>query len=181
VLATIPSGWRNVPGGPQQVTFGCDGRQLTVRYRVGRDSVTAEVDGEAVAELVLRSAEPGLVVADLAGIRQEFSVTRSGPVYYVDSQLGATTLTELSRFPEPESVRSPGSLLAPMPGTVVRIEVAPGGAVAAGAPVVVLEAMKMEHTVVAPHDGAVTSVGVTAGQPVDVGTVLAVVEAQHDQ
>jgi propionyl-CoA carboxylase alpha chain len=181
VLATIPSGWRNVPGGPQQVTFDCDGRQLAVRYRLGRDGVKAEVDGEAVDELVLRSAEPGLVVADLAGIRREFSVVRAGHVYYVDSLLGATTLTELPRFPEPESVRSPGSLLAPMPGTVVRIEVAPGAAVAAGAPVVVLEAMKMEHIVVAPHDGTVTSVGVTAGQPVDVGTVLAVVEAQHDQ
>jgi propionyl-CoA carboxylase alpha chain len=64
---------------------------------------------------------------------------------------------------------------------VVRIEVAPGAPVASGAPVVVLEAMKMEHTVVAPHDGTVTSVGVTAGQPVDVGTVLAVVEAQDEQ
>jgi propionyl-CoA carboxylase alpha chain len=181
VLATIPSGWRNVPGGPQQVTFDCDGRQLAVRYRVGRDGVKAEVDGEAVDEFVLRSAEPGLVVADLAGIRREFSVARAGHAYYVDSHLGATTLTELPRFPEPEWVRSPGSLLAPMPGTVVRIEVAPGAAVTAGAPVVVLEAMKMEHTVVAPHDGTVTSVGVTAGQPVDVGTVLAVVEAQHDQ
>jgi propionyl-CoA carboxylase alpha chain len=134
-----------------------------------------------VDEFVLRSAEPGLVVADLAGIRREFSVTRAGAVSFVDSPLGATALTELPRFPEPESVSAPGSLLAPMPGTVVRIEVAPGAAVAAGAPVVVLEAMKMEHTVVAPHDGTVTSVGVTAGQPVDVGAVLAVVEAQHDQ
>ena len=182
VLATIPSGWRNVlGGGPQQVTFDCGGRQLAVRYRLGRNGVKAEVDGEAVEELVLRTAEPGLVVADLAGMRREFSVTRAGQVYYVDSQLGATTLTELPRFPAPEPVSAPGSLLAPMPGTVVRIEVAPGAAVAAGAPVVVLEAMKMEHTVVAPHDGTVTSVGVTAGQPVDVGTVLAVVEAQHDQ
>jgi propionyl-CoA carboxylase alpha chain len=181
VLATIPSGWRNVPSGPQQVTFDCDGQQLAVRYRAGRDGVQAEVDGEPVEGLTLWSAEPGLVVADLAGIRREFSVTQAGHVYYVDSQLGATTLIELPRFPEPDSVRSPGSLLAPMPGTVVRIEVAPGAVVAAGTPVVVLEAMKMEHTVIAPHDGRVTSVGVAAGQPVDVGTVLAVVEAQHDE
>jgi acetyl/propionyl-CoA carboxylase alpha subunit len=181
VLATIPSGWRNVPGGPQQVTFDCDGRLLAVRYRVGRDGVKAEVDGEAVPGLVLRSAEPSLVVVDLAGIRREFSVTQAGGVYYVDSPFGAATLAERPRFPEPESASAPGSLLAPMPGTVVRIEVAPGAPVAAGAPVVVLEAMKMEHTVVAPHDGTVTSVGVTAGQPVDVGTVLAVVEAQDEQ
>jgi len=181
VLATIPSGWRNVPGGPQQVTFDCAGRRLAVRYRVGRDGVKAEIDGEAVDEFVLRSAEPGLVVADLAGIRRELRVARAGDVWFVDSQLGATALTELPRFAEPQAARSPGSLLAPMPGTVVRVEVAPGAAVAAGAAVVTLEAMKMEHTVVAPHDGTVTSVGVTAGQPVDVGTVLAVVEEKHDQ
>ncbi|HEY4463799.1 MAG TPA: acetyl-CoA carboxylase biotin carboxyl carrier protein subunit, partial [Streptosporangiaceae bacterium] len=44
------------------------------------------------------------------------------------------------------------------------------------APVVVLEAMKMEHTVPAPHDGIVTEVGVRPGQTVDTGAVLAVVE-----
>jgi propionyl-CoA carboxylase alpha chain len=180
VLATLPSGWRNVPGGPQQVTFDCDGRELSVRYRVGRTRVQAEVNGQPVDGLVLRSAEPGLVVADLAGIRRQFSVRRAGDVYYVDSPLGASTLTQLPRFPDPGTVSAPGSLLAPMPGTVVRVEVAPGAAVTAGAPVVVLEAMKMEHTVVAPHGGTVTAVGVAAGQPVDVGTVLAVVEARHD-
>jgi propionyl-CoA carboxylase alpha chain len=181
VLATIPAGWRNVPSGPQQVTFDCAGRPLAVRYRAGRDGVKADVDGEAVPELAVRSAGPGLVVLDVAGIRREFSVARVGGTWYVDSPLGATALTERPRFPEPESASAPGSLLAPMPGTVVRVEVTPGELVAAGAPVVVLEAMKMEHTVAAPHDGTVTSVGVTAGQPVDVGTVLAVVEAQDEQ
>jgi pyruvate/2-oxoglutarate dehydrogenase complex dihydrolipoamide acyltransferase (E2) component len=48
--------------------------------------------------------------------------------------------------------------------------------VVAGAPVVVLEAMKMEHTVRAPHDGIVAEIGVGQGQTVDTGTVLAVVE-----
>jgi biotin carboxyl carrier protein len=67
-----------------------------------------------------------------------------------------------------------------MPGTVARIEVAPGTQVTAGTPVVVLEAMKMEHSVVAPHDGVVAGIEVSAGQPVDVGTILAVVEGQHD-
>jgi biotin carboxyl carrier protein len=70
-----------------------------------------------------------------------------------------------------------------MPGTVVRVEVAPGAQVKAGTPIVVLEAMKMEHSVSAPHDGVVTDIEVTGGQQVDVGTVLAVVDilaADHD-
>ena len=101
----------------------------------------------------------------------------------MDSSLGSSQLTELPRFPDPQSRAAPGSLLAPMPGTVVRLEVAPGAQVTAGTPIVVLEAMKMEHSVSAPHDGVVTDIEVTGGQQVDVGTVLAVVDilaADHD-
>jgi biotin carboxyl carrier protein len=65
-----------------------------------------------------------------------------------------------------------------MPGTVVRIAVSPGERVAAGTPVVVVEAMKMEHTVRAPHGGVVTEVGVHAGQAVDAGARLARVEQE---
>jgi propionyl-CoA carboxylase alpha chain len=63
-----------------------------------------------------------------------------------------------------------------MPGTVVRVAVALGATVTAGAPVIVLEAMKMEHTVPAPHDGTVEEVNVEVGQTVDVGMVLAMVK-----
>jgi propionyl-CoA carboxylase alpha chain len=69
-----------------------------------------------------------------------------------------------------------------MPGTVVRVQAAPGDAVQSGAVLVVLEAMKMEHQVRAPHSGVVAEVAVTAGQAVEVGTVLAVVDGEggHD-
>jgi acetyl/propionyl-CoA carboxylase alpha subunit len=185
VLATVPSGWRNVPSAPQQVTFALDGAEIAVRYRFtgpgpgpgtgagGR--VEAEADGEPV-DLVLRSAEPGRVIADIAGIRREISVRRVGDVYYLDSHLGATALTELPRFPEPESRVAPGSLLAPMPGTVTRVGGQPGDGVTAGTTVVVLEAMKMEHSIRAPHDGVLCEILVTVGQAVGTGTVLAVVE-----
>ena len=76
----------------------------------------------------------------------------------------------------PEDVQVAGSLLAPMPGTVVRTEVVVGDRVLKGDPVVVLEAMKMEHVVRAPADGIVTEVRIERGQTVDVGVVLAVVE-----
>ena len=92
------------------------------------------------------------------------------------SSLGVTTFVELPRFAEPEVLSAPGSLVAPMPGTVVRVDVRPGDDVRLGAAVVVLEAMKMQYTVVAPADGTVTDVGVEAGQTVDAGAVLAVVD-----
>jgi len=184
VLRGIPSGWRNVPSQDQHVTFETgDGDHLEVRYRYNGAAVNASVNGEVVPELVLRQATPDLVTADIAGIRRDFTVRGHGGTWDVDSYLGSSELTELPRFPDPRSRTAPGSLLAPMPGTVVRLEVAPGAHVTAGTPIVVLEAMKMEHSVTAPHDGVVTDIEVTGGQQVDVGTVLAVVDplaAGHD-
>jgi acyl-CoA carboxylase subunit alpha len=177
VLRTIPSGWRNVPGGPQHAAFDVNGAEIVVRYEFRGGDVAAEIDGEAVEGLVLRSAAADRVVADIAGVRREFAVGRAGAEWYVDSPLGATRLAERPRFPEPGAHAAAGSLIAPMPGTVVRVEVTAGDAVTAGTPVVVLEAMKMEHSVRAPHDGIVAGVEVRAGQQVDLGTVLAIVEA----
>jgi propionyl-CoA carboxylase alpha chain len=62
-----------------------------------------------------------------------------------------------------------------MPGGVVRVLVAQGDAVSAGQPLVVLEAMKMEHTVTAPLDGFVAEIAVGSGDQVDTGQVLAIV------
>lgn len=98
----------------------------------------------------------------------------SGCTHYVDSVLGASALTEVDRFPDPSASQEPGSLLAPMPGSVVRVEVDEGADVAAGTTIVVLEAMKMEHAVRAPADGVVASVAVAVGTQVDSGQVLAV-------
>jgi acetyl/propionyl-CoA carboxylase alpha subunit len=196
VQPEVPPGWRNVVSGHQHAEFSCDGQDITVRYLFTATGVDARVeggqveggrveggqveggqpDGWPVPGLRLRSASAGEVVADVDGVRRAFAVHRVGDVFYVDSPLGSTRLVERPRFPEPGSRAAPGSLLAPMPGTVARVAVSAGDAVAAGAPVVVLEAMKMEHTVPAPHDGIVTEIGVRPGQTVDSGTVLAVVE-----
>jgi biotin carboxyl carrier protein len=81
------------------------------------------------------------------------------------------------RFAEPDALTAAGALTAPMPGTVVRVAVRAGDQVAAGAPVVILEAMKMEHIIAAPAAGVVAEVSVQPGQAVDAGTPLARVEA----
>ena len=70
-----------------------------------------------------------------------------------------------------------GVLKAPMPGLVVRIQAEPGQAVAAGTPLVVLEAMKMENQLKAPASGVVSEVRVGTGQAVEKGQVLVVVAA----
>jgi biotin carboxyl carrier protein len=68
-----------------------------------------------------------------------------------------------------------GGLVAPMPGRIVKILVEVGQEVAAGAALVVLEAMKMEHTVRAAAAGRVQAIHASVGQQVDADHLLAVV------
>jgi 3-methylcrotonyl-CoA carboxylase alpha subunit len=68
-------------------------------------------------------------------------------------------------------------LVAPMPGKVIAVHVAAGSRVAKGTPLLVMEAMKMEHTIVAPDDGTVEAVLYGAGEQVAEGAPLATFSA----
>ncbi|MGF1427914.1 biotin carboxylase N-terminal domain-containing protein [Kitasatospora sp. LaBMicrA B282] len=168
----LPSGWRNLPAQPQLRRYRtADGTELTVRYRHIRDGLLAEDH----PEVRLLEARPDRVTLELAGgLRRSWQLARYGTTVELDGPAGAVTLTELPRFPEPVEQRTPGALLAPMPGTVVRVGAAVGDRVRAGQPLLWLEAMKMEHQVAAPVDGTVAELRAAAGQQVDLGTLLAV-------
>src|SRR5690606_1014143 len=133
------------------------------------------VDGETVGVRVA-AWRPDEVELVADGVRRRFAVRTGDGAVDVDSPLGSTSFTLVPRFPEPGAALAAGSLVAPLPGAVVRVAVAEGDEVAAGDVLLVLEAMKMEHPVLAPAPGRVTSLPVAAGQQVDTGQVLAVVE-----
>jgi propionyl-CoA carboxylase alpha chain len=166
----LPSGWRNVPSAPQRSTYTIGSNEQTVEYRLTRDGLVAEGNAQLV------EATPGRVVLDVEGIRRTFDVARYPGLVCVDSPLGSVSLHPVERFADPSARVAAGSLLAPMPGTVVRVAVAAGDTATAGQPLLWLEAMKMEHTITAPSDGVVTELPVEAGQQVEVGAVLAVVK-----
>ncbi|GAA4584581.1 biotin carboxylase N-terminal domain-containing protein [Planotetraspora phitsanulokensis] len=173
VLGGLPSGWRNVVSQPQRTAFRTEGGDtLEVAYRLTRDGLAAEgFDG-----VTLVSAAPGRVVFETGGLRQTFDVAVYPGLVHVDSHLGPVRLEPVERLPEPVERVVPGSLLAPMPGTVLRVEVGPGDTVTAGQPVIVLEAMKMEHRIVSSASGTVSALNVTPGRQVEAGAVLAVIE-----
>ncbi|HEY5351991.1 MAG TPA: biotin carboxylase N-terminal domain-containing protein [Streptosporangiaceae bacterium] len=188
VLATLPSGWRNNPSAPQRVNYQLDGRPAEVSYRFGRDGLQAEVDGAEVGDVVLHGTRPArpahdgparmLVDLEIGGVRRLIWVTQAGRTFYVDSVLGHSVLAEADRFPDPAAAAQAGSLLAPMPGTVVRVEAAVGDHVEAGAVILAIEAMKMEHAIYAPAPGIVTELPISVGAQVDSGSVLAVLEEE---
>ncbi|MHA4851250.1 ATP-binding protein [Rhodococcus sp. MSC1_016] len=173
VNATLPSGWRNLPSAPQSKTFTTGDREIEVRYLLGRYGLKAD----GFDDVTLVAATARRVVLDVAGLRRSFEVARYGEDVFVDSALGPVSLRAEPRFTDPSTVVAEGSLLAPMPGSVIRLGAEVGDSVTVGQPIVWLEAMKMEHTIKAPASGVVTELSVTVGQQVDVGTVLAVVEA----
>jgi pyruvate carboxylase subunit A/propionyl-CoA carboxylase alpha chain len=173
VFTAAPSGWRNLASGYQSKSYSdSTGETHEVRYRFARTGV--ELPGHD--GVTLASAQPGAVVLDVYGVERPFEVARYGDEVFVDSQLGPVQLVAVHRFPDPSDTVAQGSLLAHMPGSVLRVGAAVGDTVTAGQPLIWLEAMKMEHTVVAPSDGVLAELNVDAGQQVDVGTVLARVD-----
>ncbi|KFG74534.1 acetyl/propionyl/methylcrotonyl-CoA carboxylase subunit alpha [Streptomyces mutabilis] len=161
-------GWRNVPSQPQVKRYTMAGEEHEVRYRHTRAGLTA--DGVRVVH-----ADARLVVLESDGVRRRYDVARYGDDRV---HVNTTTLTALPRFPDPTAQHAPGSLLAPMPGTVVRVAegLTEGASVRAGQPLLWLEAMKMEHRITAPATGTLTELKAVPGQQVTVGSLLAVVQ-----
>ncbi|MEU2353793.1 biotin carboxylase N-terminal domain-containing protein [Streptomyces misionensis] len=159
-------GWRNLPALPQSKRYEVAGQEVEVRYRHTRQGLAA--DGVRVVRV-----DADTVVLEADGVRRTFAVARYGDQVYVDG----TRLTALPRFADPAAQLAPGSLLAPMPGTVVRIAegLAEGAEVTAGQPLIWLEAMKMQHQISAPAAGVLAALHAVPGQQVEPGLLLAVV------
>jgi propionyl-CoA carboxylase alpha chain len=158
------------------MTFEVAGEQQSVAWLGGRDGVVFPDSDIRVLDV-----DPGGVTLEVGGIRSYTDVlidqsslpgTRE---VHVDGPLGYVRLREVPRFTDPADAVASGSLLAPMPGTVVSVAVEPGQRVEAGETVLVLEAMKMQHTVSAPLAGVITEIDVRPGAQVAAGEVLAVV------
>ncbi len=175
-LGTLPSGWRNVFSAPQRVSYTAAGEPREVTYRIRGDRVDAEVTGVPVQALV-RAATPDQVDLEIDGTRRVYRVHQVGADVYVDASDGSSALSEIPRFGDPTKLAPAGSLLAPMPGLVLRVLAEPGAIVTAGQPLLVLEAMKMEQTVSAPADGVLAELRAKAGEQVSTGQVLAVLES----
>jgi len=176
----VPVAWRNVVSQPQTTTLEAPelaDEPVVVQWFGGRDGYRHATRDD----VVVVSASPELVVLEVDGVRsQTRGRTSSGPgstpELLLDGGLGSARLRAVPRFVDPADVVAAGSLLAPMPGSVVDLRVAQGEQVAAGQVVVVLEAMKMQHTIKAPIDGVVSELPVALGQQVASGDVLAVID-----
>ena len=172
--SAVPSGWRNARLPAEWIELGIDGDAETVEYSAQRDG-SFVVGGEPA---LVHGIDAATIDVAYAGIRRRSRVSESldGTRLSVQTDRGTVDVAVLPRFVVPGSDAVAGGLNAPMPGAITEVRVAIGDEVEAGAVVVVMEAMKMEHRILAPRGGVVTEVFARVGQQVDNGAALVVIE-----
>jgi propionyl-CoA carboxylase alpha chain len=170
VLAGIPSGWRNNPAVDESVVLAAGDERYEVAYRLGRVP-RLRVNGVELDGTLVEATERR-VVCEVGGRRLVHHAHLAGDRIHVDGSDGSISFTVEPRFGLPSDAGVAGSLVAPMPGSIVRVHVAAGDRVTAGQALVALEAMKMEHQIIAPTDGTVAEILVAPGHQVDTGQAL---------
>ena len=109
-----------------------------------------------------------------------YKVTVNGNVYEItlevidkaDIKAPATPVAAPASAPAAPAAAGAATVAAPMPGTILKVNVQAGSAVKKGDVLMILEAMKMENEIMAPADATVASVNVAQGASVEAGAVL---------
>ncbi|MGA9147811.1 MAG: biotin carboxylase N-terminal domain-containing protein [Candidatus Nanopelagicales bacterium] len=192
-----PVGWRNISSVPQRAdwSFTLSGETVDaaiVRWPEGGDAGlvairpsdpaagwSGPVSGDSYRVDVLETIQPIesrvqriRIRLSLNGLAREYTVSLDGDLAWVGDGIDSQTFRLLPRFADLDLAAAGGGPAAPVPGTVVSVEVATGDEVAEGQTLVVLEAMKMEHRITAAAVGVVDEVLVNPGDSVDAHQVL---------
>ncbi|MDD9899472.1 MAG: acetyl/propionyl/methylcrotonyl-CoA carboxylase subunit alpha [Alphaproteobacteria bacterium] len=164
------SGWRVGGGAEETFTFSDD---------AGRYIVRADTSDIEAPVLHLPSGKVVAARFDALCYGPDFDYTVDGRFYTAATVFSGNRMNVMGYglyadlvwhdplHVEEEDAGGAGRLTAPMPGKVVAVSVEAGAAVKKGQPLVIVEAMKMEHTIVAPFDGTVGAVHVSVGEQVD--------------
>ena len=170
-------GWRLNDDGREVMTFagGDAPTEVTVHYRRGGGMVLDLPGGPVMADAALDDS--GELLARLDGHRVSALVARDGNDLTVLRETGQWKLELLDPMDaELEDAQAGGAITAPLPGKLIRVMAEEGQKVRKGDALLILEAMKMEHTISAPQAGTVASLSFAEGDQVEEGTVLLAIE-----
>ncbi|WP_338618036.1 acetyl/propionyl/methylcrotonyl-CoA carboxylase subunit alpha [Pigmentiphaga sp. CHJ604] len=164
-------GWRLNGDAATAFLFACGGDRREVSVKPGPGGMIAVLDGSTVSVCV-RGEDPRLEAA-LPDRTLRADVYRDGADRIVYCDGSAWTFTRVDPLLAwKQGADTGGALTAPMPGRMAAHLVPPGARVTAGTPLLVLEAMKMEHTIGAPSDGRVKAFRFAVGDAVNDGDEL---------
>jgi 3-methylcrotonyl-CoA carboxylase alpha subunit len=164
--------WLNRGDQAITLTYAADDTMHAVRLRMAGDGFVLEI-GERQFLATMQKHDDSLAIT-LDGARVTASVVPLGEERYVFSAADMVRLHLVDPLAHAadEAAAGDGHLMAPMSGSIVSVLVKVGNAVARGAPLMILEAMKMEHTIAAPAAGTVTAVHYREGDQVSEGVAL---------
>ncbi|WP_344589629.1 biotin carboxylase N-terminal domain-containing protein [Actinomadura vinacea] len=176
----VPDGWR--PGAPAWTTWiitPAGGGPVEVRVQGRAHDALVAVGGAGPVPASLRADGPSSLVLTYGGRTVAFAAARADATLWLGRGGRAWALAEHVRAESgaADAAAGDGVLRSPMPGTVLAVKAAEGDQVAEGQALVVVEAMKMEHTVTAPVAGVVVRLPARPGAQVALDAVLAVIES----
>jgi 3-methylcrotonyl-CoA carboxylase alpha subunit len=170
----VVDGWRLNLGSHHELVFA-HGEQLH-RVEIHFTSAGLKFFSNGQAHALAGSNDSGTLHVTLGDASFRVRAVRDGAHWHLfrDGAHRVLTLQSAQSAPEPDAAI--GTLTAPMPGKVLQVLVQAGAKVAKGMPLVILEAMKMEHTIAAPYDGRVAEIHFKAGEQVNEGVELLLLE-----
>ena len=173
IASFMSSGWTNGRLPKQNITLVFDKEEYKVLYKYKRNIGYVFEWGKIG---VIHSADKYGIDVEFNGKRHYSRITIKDNNILVHMPYGDVNLEIKPRFLMPGSEKLQGSLSAPMPGKVIALNVKKGSKVKAGDVLVILEAMKMEHSIKAAEDGVVSKILISKNDQVENGAPLMVVD-----
>ena len=173
IASFMSSGWTNGRLPKQNITLALDKEEYKVLYKYKRNIGYIFEWGKIG---VIHSADKYGIDVEFNGKRHYSRITIKDNNILVHMPYGGVNLEIKPRFLMPGSEKLQGSLSAPMPGKVIALNVKKGSKVKAGDVLVILEAMKMEHSIKAAEDGVVSKILISKNDQVENGAPLMIVD-----
>ena len=174
VLGHLPSGWTNGRIPKQNIKFNYKEEEINVTYKANKDgSFNIHNSSNAV---VYEYFEDGVDI-EFNGRRNFSKITTSNNKILVHMPYGDILLDIIPRFVVPGMEVQAGGLVAPMPGRVIDLKVKKGSKVKTGDTLVILEAMKMEHSIKATENGVISDLFISSNDQVENGALLMVLKS----
>jgi propionyl-CoA carboxylase alpha chain len=169
----MPSNWTNGRMPHQRIKLMILRNEIEIKYQLKRSGLF-EVMG---INCKIHAVDESGIDVEVGSHRFFAQVTRADDQILINMPFGDLDALIVPRFIEPGNEVPEGGLVAPMPGKVIEVKVKKGDKVKAGDTLIIIEAMKMEHSIKATENGKVTKLMVSLNQQVDNGATLLVLDS----
>ena len=169
----MPSNWTNGRMPHQRIKLIILKNEIEIKYQLRRSGLF-EVMG---INCKIHAVDESGIDVEVGSHRFFAQVTRADDQILINMPFGDLDAVIVPRFIEPGNEVPEGGLVAPMPGKVIEVKVKKGDKVKAGDTLIIIEAMKMEHSIKATENGKVAKLMVSLNQQVDNGATLLVLDS----